>query len=231
MNPISMIRAIDSVWETPFSDEVWEFLREKQTENNDTEELEVPMFGPVLPDDVDHRIATLTVGRRRENGKTPTSRGLRWNLGIMHAPKMPPPEKVKAADKQLGGRQGLQKLIEQCITGIPPITMFRLLLRIPVKEYICKVIPRAVDTLGDHDIAAGLARTTRLEQIGYRFENSEYGLEEVAIIYDHEKEIFLVNSRASRVLRIGTSTWCPYADDVAELLVKAFFASAIKGGA
>lgn len=231
MNPVSIIRSIDSVWETPFTDEVWEFLKEKQTDSNTTEETEILVFGPVLPDEMDPRVAILTVHCHREKDTTSASHSLHWNLGVMCAPETPAPDKVKEADRVLDGRRGLQKLIDHCITGILPIAMFRLQLSIPATEYRCKILPRVVVASGNHDIAAGLARTSRLEQVGYRFEGSEYGLEEVAIIYDHEDDAFVVKSLASRVLSIVSSKWCPYADEVTELLVKAFFAPVMNEGA
>lgn len=225
----SEIRTIVAAWETPYTRDVWDVLQEKktnaQTHNAQThEEMELLSFGPVLPDDEEDRVAHLTVHvRREENESAERQPALYWTLVVRQPPSGEPPENVKEDNRKLEGRRGLMKLFERCIVGVPPVASLRLTMNVAGAAYGCRILPREISRGGEHDIAANLSQTSRLEQVGYRFEGSPYGLEEMAIIYDHEDDVFIVSVRASGILRLGSRTWLPYAEEVADVVLKAFF--------
>jgi hypothetical protein len=223
----SVIQTIVAVWETPYTSEVWDVLQEKKTNARTQGDIDMLSFGPALPDNEDARVAMLTVHIHRGDETVQEKRALHWTLSARQPPKSDPPEQLREDDKKLGGRSGLMKLLESCMAGVPPIASYQLVMKLPGSEYQCKILPKEVSANEGHDIAVSLARTSRLEQMGYRFENSPYGLEEVALIYDHEDELVILNVRAEGVLRPGSKTWLPYADEVSDVLIKAFF---LQGG-
>ncbi|MCC6558054.1 MAG: hypothetical protein IT372_34335 [Polyangiaceae bacterium] len=220
-----MIQTVLASWETPYTDDVWEVLQQKKTDERTQKDIDVLSFGPALPDEEEGRVALLTVHVHRENEKEQAEapRELHWTLVVSPPPSDEVPEKVRTIDRNLEGRRGLLTLIERCIVGVPPVALFRLTMNIPGSEYRCKVLPKEISRGGEHDIAASLSRTSRMEQVGYRFEDSPYGLEEMAIIYDHEDDAVIVNTRARGILKLGSRTWLPYAEEVADIVLKAFF--------
>jgi hypothetical protein len=70
-----------------------------------------------------------------------------------------------------------------------------------------------------------LGRSARLEQVGYRFEGGAGGLEEVALLYHHLKDRYAALVSATGPLKLGASTWLPFADDIVDLVQNAFFSS------
>jgi hypothetical protein len=218
-----MIQTVIVSWDTPYTREAWESLQRKAASSNTQEGMELLSLGPALPDEEDERIALLFahIHHGGDDGKVPQE--LHWTLNVRPRPKSEPPDQVKKDNETLGGRPGLMNLLDQSITGVPPVASFQLT-SVVSNEYQCKVLPRSVVARGgEHNIAASLARTTRLEQIGYRFEDSPYGLEEVAIVYAHREDHFIVTIRARIPLRIGTKRWLPPADDMRDIVLKAFF--------
>lgn len=217
-----MICELIATWETPYSSTARQEL-EQATGKPDAQGADnVIRFGPALPDAEDGRMATLAVRLQTEK-EHEKPRALRWHLHLRQPPNNEPPEAIKARDTAIGGRAGLMKLAQGHLPKLPPIVSLQLTLIVP-NEYRCIALPdEPVRRDGQHALAASLAQTTRLEQIGYRFEDSPYGLEEVAIIYGHQQDLFKVNVRARTLLRIGSSRWFPVADDVRDIVLNAFF--------
>lgn len=216
-----MIHEVIATWETPYSSAVWKDLDEKKTRKTETQgTANVLRFGPVLHDAEDDRVANLAVRLQMENEEP---RALRWHLHLRQPPKSEAPEAIKADDAALGGRPGLMTLVQRYVPNVPPVVSLEVTMYIP-NEYRCTLLPdKPVGREGQHAMAASLAQTTRMEQIGYRFEDSPYGLEEVAIVYGHHQNMFKVAVRGRSLLRIGKTRWLPPADEVCDIVLNAFF--------
>jgi hypothetical protein len=225
----SMIEVAVASWETPYSEETWRRLEGVKTdvrfETGRGENADFLLVGPILPSpgEAESRIAQVIVHRGRGSGGG-LDLPLSWSMTIRRAPSGEPPESVQIQSKKLGGQRGLMRLIDETTAPrAPPVGAFQVNLLVERARYECRGLPLPVDHGGPHDIAASLGRGVWMEQIGYRFENGVNGLEEIAIVYDHQHDIFSVNVQASGMLKLGSATWFPYADDVAELVLKAFF--------
>lgn len=220
---VEMIQSVVAAWETACTREAWETLEQKAGGSVRQEGLKIVSLGPALPDEKDDRIALLIVHIHDGDDDAMAPHALHWSLNIRQRPKSDPPEKVKIGNDAFGGRAGLMTLLDKYVPGIPPISSLQLRVIVP-GEYECKVLPLgAVVRGGVHDIGASLAPTTRMEQIGYRFEDSPYGLDEVAIIYAHRDNHYVVVVQAKAPLRIGKTRWLPAADDFCDIVLKAFF--------
>lgn len=218
------IESVYATWKTSFSEELWSELQEAKTGGSDDEDVSILTFGPTLPDSEDARVVDLVVHAHKpagDSGATPGS--IHWALLLRRPPSSDPPPEVVQSSTRLGGHAGLRARLERWLTGVPPIASFRTSLRLPRADYRCPLIPHDIRGDGFHDAAASLAEDALLEQIGYRFERSPYGLEEAAIVYAHQEELFVVNIRSTNALRIGTRMWLPHADEIAGVVIKAFF--------
>lgn len=218
------IQAVRATWTTAFSDDLWGDLRRAGTDGFEDQNPTVLKIGPTLADSEDARVAYLTVRAPRPAGEAGASPGaIHWMLLLSKAPSSAPPPEVTERSARLGGRAGLMARLERWLPGVPPVVTFQTSLRLPKVEFRSPLLPKKVFPDGLHDAAASLAPSAFLEQIGYRFENSPYGLEELAIIYGHQRDLFLVDIRSTSALRIGTTTWLPHAGEIAEVAIKAFF--------
>jgi hypothetical protein len=75
-----------------------------------------------------------------------------------------------------------------------------------------------------HDAALLLGRGARLEQVGYRFEGGGAGgIEEIALIYNHQDNRYVVLVSAAGPLKLSSPTWLSFAEDIGELVQNTFF--------
>ena len=212
-----MIRTIVATWQTPYSEELWQQIRDKGTSTEDG----LWSLGPALPDDEEPRLAEVVIGDGIDGGE---SDGLLWNLVVHKAPSGQAPDRIVERNERLGGRQGLAKLlVEGFPARTPQVALFHVKLRLDASDYDCSVLPQALQPGGGHESALSLASKANLEQVGYRFEDGVSGIKEATLIYLHEENAYSVTILAKGLLKLRSATWLPYADEIADLIVTTFF--------
>lgn len=223
------LQLVAASWTTAYSDERWAVLEGHKTETPfdvpDEQQSDWLALGPALPDETEDRVAIVVVHRHRGEAEGDgRSARLDWQLTVQPAPGGDPVEKIVSHNAKLGGRPGLMKLLTTAGAGGTP-QVGRFLVRFVVEEAArrCKVLPVPLEQAGHHGPAATLGRGARLEQVGYRYESGAIGLEEVSIVYLHTERVFSVSVHANGSLRLGSTTWLPYANEVAELVLDSFF--------
>lgn len=222
------IESVRATWQTPFSGDMWAEMEEAKTTSSKAGSMDLLLFGPTLPDADEPRVATLAAHvHDSAKGSAEPSHMVHWAMIIRKAPAAEPPQEIREGSDRLGGRSGLMARLERWLAGVPPIASFQTSLKLARGEYQCRLLPREVHRDGFHDAAVSLGVKCHLEQVGYRFENSPYGLDELAIVYGHEGDLFAVTVRSAGALRIGAKTWLPHADEVADIVTRAFF---VRGG-
>jgi hypothetical protein len=213
--PDPILRNITATWTTPFSSEVWERLG--SLKRRASAEGDFVSLGPALPEEHEPRVAEVVVHRHDDQD-------LHWGLTVEPAPRAAPPEALAEHSRKLGGRAGLAALLVEALpNGIPAVATFRLRVLLPEADFTCAVVPADARKDQGHEVALRLGREARLEQVGYRFEGGAGGIEEVAVVYLHKQARYSMNVAATGPLKLGSPTWLPFASDVADLAVSAFF--------
>jgi hypothetical protein len=218
-----------ATWKIPYSDETWKKIVELQAETSKESRTprraDVVVLGPCLPDRRDPRIATLVAHRHhaRDAEGVEISDEIHFSFKVGLPPPGEPPEDVIASSKKLGGAEKFARLLADWIpAGTPQVASFTIQFRVAGSNHHCSVLPTVVAG-GAHAAASNLGKVAKLEQIGYRFEGGVSGLEEVAIIYLHSPRVFSVNAAARGMLKLNSDNWLPYADEIVELILGAFF--------
>lgn len=230
------IELVAASWTTAYTDDVWAKLQAFKADTPfdvpDEEQSDWLALGPSLPDENESRIAVAIA--RRHLGRVEGDGGgarLKWSLTVQQAPEGEPVERIRLHNKTLGGRPGLMRLLSETEPGgTPQVGRFLVKLVIEEARWKCRVLPVPLEPGGLHAPAAKLGRGARIEQVGYRYESGVSGLEEISIIYVHDDRTFAVSIHANGTLRLGSSTWLPYADEIADLALGTFF-FAEEGGA
>ena len=212
--PIDDLNDITAHWTTQWSNDVWEKAKGLAARSSDA----YLHLGPVLPSGEESRIATLMAHRCIDDE-------IWWTLSVRPLPDSEPPAAVKDQDRLLGGRAGLIALLaDPPSSGLATVGTLRVRFRVPETAFVCSLLPAVLDKDSGHDAATRFAREARLEQIGYRFEGGAGGIEEIAIIYLHKKGQYSVEVTANGPLKLTSLTWLPFANDVHDLALSAFFA-------
>jgi hypothetical protein len=177
-------------------------------------------IGPSLPDVGDDRFANVVVHRHVKTGE------LHWALEIGPAPSSEPPQRVREHNEKIGGRKGLSALLREplALDG-PALASFRARYLVPGAELRCRVIPAAVESGGQHEVALRIG-TARFEQVGYRFDAGASGIEEISIIYLHKSNEFALSIAANGPLKLTSDRWVPFADDILDIAAGTFFVPA-----
>lgn len=213
--PIKDLKAISAIWRTPPSNDIWNRLKNLgDSEPGFTDYLRL---GPTLPTAEETRTATLSVHRCTDDE-------LHWALTVRPAPTTDAPEQLKAGDQKLGGRNGLATLLAEALPiGLPDVGAFRVRFHVPEATFVCHALPVVIEKNSGHEAALRFGRKALLEQVGYRFEGGAGGIEEIALIYLHKKNQYSVILDANGPLKFTSNTWLPFADDVGDLALNAFF--------
>jgi|SRR5580704_2017235 hypothetical protein len=197
-------------WTTPFSLEVWEKL--DVLKGAASEDGDLIVLGPTLPDEDDDRSAETTVHRHEEGD-------LRFSLTVRPRPPGDPPEHLTEHSTRLGGRGGLSAMLA---SSAPTIGAFHIRCFLSEDELRCPLLPAPVDEGSAHAAALGIGEA-RLEQVGYRFENGAAGVEEVVVVYLHLRREYSLSISARGPLMLRSPRWLPFADDVVETALTTFF--------
>lgn len=135
------------------------------------------------------RVAELFVHPRQGEGL------LHWSLRVRSAPTTEPPTEVKGRDAEIGGHQGLAKILAESMTsGAPPVALFHITCLVDASYFSCRVLPVALRRGEPHDVALGLGNDAWMEQVGYRFEGGANGLMEAGIVYLHRDNIHIASA-------------------------------------
>ncbi len=204
-----------ATWWTPPSGDIWDKLKSLGVADKDS-----PGFlrlGPVLPTGEERRMATVSVHQCIDNE-------IHWTLTVRPAPTAEAPDRIRERDLSLGGRSGLATLLAHALPAGSDIASFKTQLRIPEAEFTCAALPVKLDKNSGHDTALRFGREARLEQVGYRFEGGANGIGEIAIIYLHSEGEYLINLNAYGPLKLSSDTWLPFANEIRDVAIGAFFA-------
>ena len=216
--PNALLQTINASWETGYSEAVWQRIEQRSVRAA----AGFRYLGPAVPDSEEPRLAQVAVRAYSEGGGEPAL--LQWSLVVRGAPSGAPPEDIVERDKTLGGRRGLMQLLADSFSRpTPQVGFFRIKLRLDASRYSCPLLPMELRPGGPHDPALALASKATMEQVGYRFEDGVSGIREVTIIYLHEENVLSVTILAKGHLKLCSTTWLPYADEIAELVSSAFF--------
>lgn len=217
--PSQNLANVTVTWKTPYSDEVWEKLEGITT----VDEGRFFSLGPTLPVEGEPERRSAVVGVHRHDHEDE----LHWLLSVQPAPSDEPPLDIKERDQKLGGRRGLASLLLHALpSSAPAVGTFQVRLTLPEAEFACPAILGAIKPGVGHDAALLLGRGAQLEQVGYRFDGGGAGgIDEVVLIYEHLRSRYRANISATGSLKLDSPIWLPFADDVAELVQRTFFAS------
>jgi len=211
--PTQNVKDVTARWTTPPSADLWEKLKSIAASSIDG----FLSLGPVLPDGEDRRLAKLSVHQCAGDE-------LAWSLMLFPVPSSAPPSTIKDRDKQLGGRTGLLSIITEALPpGLPAVGGFMIRFRVPEVGFACPLLPVVLGKDSGHEAAMRLGREARLEQVGYRFDGGAGGIEEISIIYRHKTHEYSVIIAASGPLKLAPGRWLPFADDISDLALGAFF--------
>ena len=216
-----LLKTVTASWETEYVDEVWQRV-EKVGIPSKRGKRSLWFVGPVLPDANESRLAEVAVHSHEATDDEPAI--IHWSLNVRPPPDSDPPDEALERDQRVGGREGLSQLLADGFSGFTSqVALFSITLRLGRTRYACRVLPRKIQRGSEHEPALVLADSTSLEQVGYRFEDGASGLQEVTIVYLHQENEYSVRIQAKGHLKLGISTWLPYADEIAELIVGTFF--------
>lgn len=219
------MKTMIAAWETAYSDAVWQKLESVKSsvriEQTPPSASNFLTLGPTLPDAEEPRVAEVVAHRHEDSAE------IYWVLTTWSAPDGEPPAHVKESNTRIGSRKGLAQLLADCLPiDAPDVATFQIRLLVDGSSHKCRSIPAApLERGGLHDAALSLGREVRLEQVGYRFEVGTQGIEEIAIVYLHKKNAFSVSISANGLLKLKSTTWLPYADEVADLVLNTFFST------
>lgn len=215
---------VDVRWKTAYSDDIWEQLKHIG-EVEDVEALQRIKIGPAFYDSdnpLDHPIFFCFCFQNDSD------KSIRWILrqnppfSKVAKPPQIPTEHIEVS-KKMGGSLGLKNQIVNFLKSEPlPIATYvvRLILNRQA-GWICPSLhmpaSKIVSSIED------LGRGDQIEQMGIRFNNGTAGLEELAVVYDHEDDDYVVTIRGRAQLEFGDNFELPVACKLAELVVSRVF--------
>lgn len=220
----------DALWTTAMSESIWQrvlassFLIPVQIEKGAQEEGEKPPDASkpayrwliASGSDPEPRFAQLVVHQAPKNR-------LSWSLNVRTSPDGEPPEDFVTLNSKVNGRGGLANLIRDGFAqGGPPIANYQIFLAIDAECWKSQILPR--DAKSDCDAAAlpGLASQVHLQHVGYRLEEGANGIREIYISYD-SKTGYSAAVTARAALSMEGEIWLPYANTIAEIVLRTFF--------
>lgn len=140
-----------------------------------------------------------------------------------------PPKPTSAASRKLserelemttraGGLRPLQDYLREIsLSDEAKIASYIVQLKLPRLRWSCAYLHHPV---GDAAAAFDeLGSNGRIEQFGVRFESGTDGLEEIAVVYVHVPDSYIVKIRARAALDIGDDRALPFGDKIAGIVI------------
>src|SRR6266487_4217409 len=226
MNPnkIDKIRlrpdAFRATWTVDYDDLLWKYLRtigsdhSVQKTNGKATGYEFLAIGTAISGRPRDIVFFLACSKYKEEK-------LAFTLSRRPMPNTPPPAKVRAIDRRLKGKVGLQKLLSDKL--LKPNTLliadFSIELNLKTSDgWHSPVIPRAP---GDADAPlVNIGKTTHVEQIGYRFEEGANGLRELTVVYFHKPSSYHIHIDAHGALILASEMEIPCVQEISDFVAQ-----------
>jgi hypothetical protein len=148
-----------------------------------------------------------------------------WTLFARQRPESAPPQDVLDASTRIGGISGMRVFLGKFAQGSErPIARFDLRFSVERGVYTCPLLHRQVAAEGPELRISTLATDAcEVEQIGWRLRGGVEGIEEISVIYHHEREHYDSRVLARGVLDFADEEWLSHALTVRELVVERTF--------
>ena len=200
-------------WTQTVAEDVWQQLLDAGARRKDGQRSRVNL-GPVFTDSPVPSLFTL-------HGTHDDDSEPGWRLQRTPAPGPVPPPQVQELSAKVGGWPGLRTLLNMVRSDgdVPHVISFV----VPEPEWRCRMIPRTPSPTGSDTAALAISPKALIEQVGYRFPDRPDGLDQVAVIYYHEPQVYVVTCGSRVKLEVGDEPVFPYANRTAVRVLSAFF--------
>jgi len=192
------------------ADADWERLQESGKIRGRTLDL-----GTILPEGDDPR--AVHAGARQTGGH------FDWHVQYFTPPQSPPPDYVKQTSERLKGPVGFAALLES-VTSFAAVGRvdFKISFRVSVDDYITVLFQERGPS-----IIYDFSPDALIEQVGYRFISAPLGIQEIAVIYQHNLKEYAVEVIALGTISLAIARSVPFAATIAVQVVERFFSKRI----
>lgn len=217
-------------WKTPASSETTSRLKAMQgriqeaqakasgevaeTSDEDVDDDSTELVAPVMPSGPEDRIAFVIVRREGEE--------YAWSL-LLAEPPEERDEPTVLAGEAAGGMDAVRGLIEECWDN-RPTTSHSLHFHLPTTVWHCPSVPSSVSEHSEENKAVlSISSSAVVEGVAFRLNSGANGITNVRILYGTEGKNYYVDVAALGLVRLGKERWLPFADDVRDVVIGAFF--------
>jgi len=124
---------------------------------------------------------------------------LYWFLKEWTAPIEPPPEDIIKSSEKAGNYSSVIDLLSLALQAKKLSGSYEIRINLNLSDgWKCKLFNQLDTPVELNDLGSQIYN----EEIGYRFEGGTSGLEEVSIVFDHAKNIYIINIDARSILEI-----------------------------
>ncbi|HEX3849644.1 MAG TPA: hypothetical protein VHW01_01685 [Polyangiaceae bacterium] len=182
---------------------------------SDNDETDVGL--PALPTSDDPRLAVLIV--RMEDS------AYNWSLFLGDPPTDEDDGTAAILSKAAaiaGGADAIRELAASNWKTTPSVD-HRIHFHVPGEGWNCRTLPTRIGEECEDAPALAIGAEASVAEIGYRFASGANGISSVHIAHGEKRDTYHVDVEARGLLRLGKSSWLPFADDVREVVLGALF--------
>lgn len=215
-----MMPSVEARWSSPYSADAWARAVAFRTPSyvSGASASEALVLGPALPVDAESRLAEAYAVY------VPNTSSIQWMLSVRQPPDEAVPAHVQDANEQIGGRDGLAKMLVESLGDDNVECEYHIHHHVSGAEWSCSMIPRSTDACEADARIHKLGDAVRVERIGYRFDGRTNGILEIAVTYLHKLDVFAVDVVAfGKLAVLENGMWLPSAASAFQSVCDAVF--------